>query len=228
LEYKPGATMAAVDQLDIKVKGKQAHGASPWTGIDPIVISSQIVMGLQTIVSRSVNITEDPAIVTVGAIHSGIRQNIIPESSHMIGTIRTFGVEQRQLVHQRIRDIATNIAESGGGKADVTIGTGYPVTYNNPQLVEKMLPTLQGVNGKGRVRTVPAHTGAEDFSFFQQKVPGFFFFLGARPDNKKADEVAGHHTPDFHLDEGHFQVGVKALSSLVVDYMDMAQPKKKK
>ena len=228
LEYKPGATMAAVDQLDIKVKGKQAHGASPWTGIDPIVISSQIVMGLQTIVSRSVNITEDPAIVTVGAIHSGIRQNIIPESSHMIGTIRTFGVEQRKLVHQRIKDISTNIAESGGGKAEVTIGTGYPVTYNNPALVEKMLPTLQGVNGKDRVRTVAAHTGAEDFSFFQQKVPGFFFFLGARPDNKKADEVAGHHTPDFHLDEGHFQVGVKALSSLVVDYLDMAQPKKKK
>ena len=228
IEYKSGATMAAVDQLDIKVKGKQAHGANPWTGIDPIVISSQIVMGLQTIVSRSVNITEDPAIVTVGAIHSGIRQNIIPESSHMIGTIRTFGVEQRKLVHQRIKDISTNIAESGGGKAEVTIGTGYPVTYNNPALVEKMLPTLQGVNGKDRVRTVAAHTGAEDFSFFQQKVPGIFFFLGARPDNKKADEVAGHHTPDFHLDEGHFQVGVKALSSLVVDYMDMAQPKKKK
>jgi amidohydrolase len=220
--------MAAVDQLDIKVKGKQAHGASPWTGIDPIVISSQIVMGLQTIVSRSVNITEDPAIVTVGAIHSGIRQNIIPESSHMIGTIRTFGTAQRELVHKRIKDIATNIAESGGGKADVTIGTGYPMTYNDPQLVEKMLPTLQGVNGKDRVRTVPAHTGAEDFSFFQQKVPGFFFFLGARPDNKKANEVAGHHTPDFYLDEGQFQVGVKALGSLVVDYMDMAQPKKKK
>ncbi|MHA8093569.1 amidohydrolase [Aquirufa lenticrescens] len=228
IEYKPGATMAAVDQLDIKVKGKQAHGAAPWTGVDPIVISSQIVMGLQTIVSRSVNITEDPAIVTVGAIHSGIRQNIIPESSHMIGTIRTFGVAQRELVHQRIKDIATNIAESGGGKADVNIGTGYPVTYNNPELVEKMLPTLQGVNGKDKVRVIPAHTGAEDFSFFQQKVPGFFFFLGTRPDNKKSNEVAGHHTPDFHLDEGHFQVGVKALSSLVVDYMDMAQPKKKK
>lgn len=221
LEYKPGATMAAVDQLDIVVKGKQAHGANPWLGVDPIVTSSQIITGLQTIVSRNVNITEDPAIVTVGAIHGGIRQNIIPESVKMIGTIRTFGVEQRELVHKRIKEIATNIAESAGAKADVTIGTGYPVTFNNVALVEKMLPTLQAINGKERVRQIPAHTGAEDFSFFQQKVPGFFFFLGARPaDKKSVNEVAAHHTPDFYLEESEFQVGVKALSHLVVDYFE--------
>jgi amidohydrolase len=218
IEYKPEATMAGVDQLDIKVLGKQAHGASPWTGIDPIVISSQIVLGLQTIVSRSVNIVDNPAIVTVGAIHSGIRQNIIPESSHMIGTIRTFSPAQRELVHRRIKEVATHIAVSGGAKAEVTIGTGYPVTYNNPQLTEKMLPTLQAVNGKEGVHLIHAHTGAEDFSYFQEKVPGIFFFLGARPENKKSNEVAGHHTPDFYLDESKFQVGVKALSSLVVDY----------
>ncbi len=218
IEYKPEATMAGVDQLDIKVLGKQAHGASPWTGIDPIVISSQIVLGLQTIVSRSVNIVDNPAIVTVGAIHSGIRQNIIPESSHMIGTIRTFSPAQRELVHRRIKEVATHIAMSGGAKAEVTIGTGYPVTYNHPQLTEKMLPTLQAVNGKEGVHLIHAHTGAEDFSYFQEKVPGIFFFLGARPENKKSNEVAGHHTPDFYLDESKFQVGVKALSSLVVDY----------
>ena len=217
IEYKPEATMAGVDQLDIKVNGKQAHGAYPWAGVDPIVISSQIVMGLQTIVSRSVNISENPAIVTVGAIHSGIRQNIIPESAHMIGTIRTFDQAQRALVHRRINEIATNIAISGGGKADVTIGTGYPVTYNNPKLVENMLPTLVGISGKEGVSLIHAQMGAEDFSYFQEKVPGFFFFLGARPADKKATEVAAHHTPDFYLDESKFQIGVKALSHLVVD-----------
>ena len=227
IEYKPEATMAGVDQLDIKVNGKQAHGAYPWAGVDPIVISSQIVLGLQTIVSRSVNISENPAVVTVGAIHSGIRQNIIPESAHMIGTIRTFDQAQRALVHRRINEIATNIALSGGGKADVTIGTGYPVTYNNPKLVENMLPTLVGINGKEGVSLIHAHMGAEDFSYFQEKVPGIFFFLGARPAGKKATEVAAHHTPDFYLDESQFQVGVKALSHLVVDYFDQAMNVKK-
>lgn len=220
IEYRPGATMAAVDQLNIKVNGKQAHGANPWMGIDPIVISSQIVMGLQTIVSRNVNITQDPAIVTVGAIHGGIRQNIIPESVQMIGTIRTFGPEQRALVHKRIKEIASNIALSGGATADVTIGTGYPVTYNQPDLVDKMLPTLIALNTKEKVRQIPAHTGAEDLAF-QEKVPGFFFFLGARPKNKTALEVAAHHTPDFYLDESEFQVGVKALSHLVLDFFEM-------
>ncbi len=227
IEYRPEATMAGVDQLDIKVNGKQAHGAYPWAGVDPIVIASQIVMGLQTIVSRSVNISENPAVVTVGAIHSGIRQNIIPESAHMIGTIRTFDSAQRELVHRRINEIATNIALSGGGKADVTIGTGYPVTYNNPKLVENMLPTLNGINGKEGVSLIHARMGAEDFSYFQEKVPGIFFFLGARPAGKKATEVAAQHTPDFYLDESQFQVGVKALSHLVVDYFDQAMNFKK-
>ena len=227
IEYKPEATMAGVDQLDIKVNGKQAHGAYPWAGVDPIVISSQIVMGLQTIVSRSINISENPAIVTVGAIHSGIRQNIIPESAHMIGTIRTFDPAQRALVHRRINEIATNIALSGGGKAEVTIGTGYPVTYNQPALVQNMLPTLEAVQGKQGLSLIHAHMGAEDFSYFQEKVPGFFFFLGARPADKKSSEVAAHHTPDFYLDESQFQVGVKALSHLVVDYFDQAAHVKK-
>jgi amidohydrolase len=184
-------------------------------------------MGLQTIVSRSVNISENPAIVTVGAIHSGIRQNIIPESAHMIGTIRTFDPAQRALVHRRINEIATNIALSGGGKAEVTIGTGYPVTYNQPKLVENMLPTLVGISGKEGISLIHAHMGAEDFSYFQEKTPGFFFFLGARPADKKATEVAAHHTPDFYLDESKFQIGVKALSHLVVDFFEQAMSVKK-
>lgn len=217
--YRPGATMAAVDQLGIKVNGKQTHGANPWGGIDPIVTASQIVMGLQTIVSRNVNITENPAIVTVGAIHGGIRQNIISESLDMIGTIRTFGTEQRELVHKRIKEVATNIAESAGAKADVTIETGYPVTYNDPALTEKMIGSLENLAGKANVQVQPVQTGAEDFSFFQQKVPGFFFFLGGKPKNVKVGFP--HHTPDFYIDESGFTLGVKSLAALTVDYMDM-------
>ena len=221
--YRSGATMAAVDEFSIKVNGKKTHGANPWGGIDPIVTASQIVMGLQTIISRSVNITENPAIVTVGSIHGGIRQNIISESLDMIGTIRTFGTEQRDLVHKRINDVAVNIAESAGAKADVIIKTGYPVTYNDPALTEKMIGSLENLAGKSNVQVQPVQTGAEDFSFFQQKVPGFFFFLGGKPKNVKVGFP--HHTPDFYIDESGFTLGVKSLSALTVDYMEMNAPK---
>lgn len=217
--YRPGATMAAVDGLSIKINGKQTHGANPWSGIDPIVTASQIVLGLQTIVSRNVNITENPAIVTVGSIHGGIRQNIISESLDMIGTIRTFGTEQRDLVHKRINEVATNIAKSAGATADVKIDTGYPVTYNDPALTEKMIGTVEGIAGKANVQVQPVQTGAEDFSFFQQKVPGFFFFLGGKP--KGSTTPAPHHTPDFYIDESGFTLGLKSLAGLTVDYMEM-------
>ncbi len=174
IKYRPGATMAAVDQYAIKVHGKQTHGAAPWSGVDPIVTASQIVMGLQTIVSRNVTLTDNAAVVTVGALHSGIRQNIIPEEANMIGTIRTFSPDAQKLVHRRINEIATNIAESAGAKADVKIDIMYPVTYNDPALTDRMLPTLEAVAGKKNVQITPAQTGAEDFSFYQQKVPGFF------------------------------------------------------
>lgn len=221
--YRSGATMAAVDQLNIKVNGKQTHGANPWGGIDPIVTASQIVMGLQTIVSRNVNITENPAIVTVGAIHGGIRQNIISENLDMIGTIRTFGTEQRELVHKRIKEVAVNIAESAGATADVKIDTGYPVTYNDPTLTAKMIGSLENLAGKANVQVQAPQTGAEDFSFFQQKVPGFFYFLGGKPKNVKVGFP--HHTPDFYIDESGFTLGVKSLAALTVDYMDMNQVK---
>lgn len=220
IRYRPGATMAAVDDLSIKLKGVQTHGAAPWSGVDPIVTAAQIVMGLQTIVSRNVDITQNPAIVTVGGIHGGIRNNIIPESLDMIGTIRTFGKEQQTLVHKRINEISTNIAESAGAKADVKIRIGYPVTYNDPKLTDKMIPSLESLAGKDNVILSPAMTGAEDFSFFQEKVPGLFIFLGGMPKGKDPKAAAPHHTPDFYLDESGFVLGVKALSHLVVDYSE--------
>ncbi|WP_041615776.1 amidohydrolase [Spirosoma linguale] len=222
IKYRPGATMAAVDEYAIKIKGKQTHGAAPWSGVDPIVTAAQVVMGLQTIVSRNLTLTDNAAVVTVGALHSGIRQNIIPEDANMIGTIRTFSPEAQQLVHRRINEIATNIAESAGAKADVKINVMYPVTYNDPKLTDQMAPTLEALAGKNNVKLTPAQTGAEDFSFFQQKVPGFFYFLGGMTKGKKVEEAAPHHTPDFQIDESCFVLGMKSLCHLTVDYMELA------
>lgn len=176
--YRSGPALAGVDNLEITVHGTQAHGASPWSGVDPIVTSAQIISGLQTIISRNVNITAAPAIVTVGAIHGGIRHNIIPEKVEMIGTIRTFGDDQQNLVHKRVNEIATNIAESAGGKADVNITKLYPATVNDPELTELMGPTILAAAGEGNVLTNPLITGAEDFSFFQREKPGLFISLG--------------------------------------------------
>jgi amidohydrolase len=218
--YKPGATMAAVDFFSIDVKGKQTHGAYPWSGVDPIVTSSQIIMGLQTIVSRNLDLTKAPAVVTIGAIKGGIRQNIIPEQVKMIGTIRTFDEDMHVKVHKRITEIATNIAESAGAQADVNIGILYPVTYNDIPLTEEMIGTLQNVAGKENVKLIPAATGAEDFSYFQQKVPGFFFFLGGMPKGKDPLTASAHHTPDFFIDDSGMLLGVRSLSRLTVDYME--------
>jgi amidohydrolase len=228
IAFKPGAEMAAVDSYYIKIKGTQTHGASPWSGVDPIVTASQIVLGLQTIVSRSVDITEGAAVVTVGAIHGGIRENIIPEEVNIMGTIRTLDAKHQALVHQRIKDIATNIAESAGAKAEVEIKIMYPITFNDLELTRKMIPSLQSLAGLEKVVLIPAKTGAEDFSFFQQKIPGFFYFLGGMAKGKKPNEVAPHHTPDFYIDESGFTLGVKSLCHLVVDYNEANAPKPKK
>lgn len=223
IAYKPGATMAAVDFFSIDVTGKQTHGAYPWSGIDPIVTSSQIVMGLQTIVSRNLNLTQAPAVVTVGAVNGGIRQNIIPESVKMIGTVRTFDEGMHMYVHKRMNEIATNIAESAGATAKVNINVMYPVTFNNEALTAKMIGTLENVAGKSNVNLIPAKTGAEDFSYFQQKVPGFFFFLGGMPKGKAVEQAAPHHTPDFYVDESSLVLGVRSLSRLATDYLQMAK-----
>ncbi|MCK8492965.1 MULTISPECIES: amidohydrolase [Spirosoma] len=222
IKYRPGATMAAVDSYAIKIKGKQTHGASPWSGVDPIVTSAQVVMGLQTIVSRNLPLTENAAVVTVGAIHGGIRQNIIPEEVNMIGTIRSLDNEMQKTIHRRINEIATNIAESAGAKADVKIDVMYPVTYNDPKLTDQMVPTLEALAGKNNIKLTPAQTGAEDFSFYQQKIPGFFYFLGGMTKGKKVEEAAPHHTPDFQIDENCFVLGMKSLCHLTVDYMEQS------
>lgn len=221
IKYKPGPAMAAVDNLEILVKGRQAHGAYPWSSIDPIVTASQIVMGLQTIVSRNVKIIEIPAIVTIGAIHGGVRHNIIPEEVEMIGTIRTYSEPQQTLIHRRIREIAGNIALSAGAEADVSIKKMYPVTHNDPELTEKMRPTLEKVAGSENVWLHDPVTGAEDFSFFQKEKPGLFIFLGGMPADGNPETAPSHHTPDFYLDESGFVLGVKALSQLAVDYLEM-------
>lgn len=221
IKYKPGPAMAAVDNLEILVKGRQAHGAYPWSSIDPIVTASQIVMGLQTIVSRNVKIIEIPAIVTIGAIHGGVRHNIIPEEVEMIGTIRTYSEPQQTLIHRRIREIAGNIALSAGAEADVSIKKMYPVTHNDPELTEKMRPTLEKVAGSENVWLHDPVTGAEDFSFFQKEKPGLFIFLGGMPSDGNPETAPSHHTPDFYLDESGFVLGVKALSQLAVDYLEM-------
>ncbi len=220
ISYKPAGFMASASDMKIIITGKGAHGASPWMGVDPIVTSAQIVNNLQTIVSRNLKLIDNAAVVTVGAINGGNRSNIIPEKVEMLGTVRTFTKEDEKMIFERIRTIVTKTAESNGAAAEVVLPYtfSYPVTYNDTALVRKMLPTLQRTTGAGKTVLVSAITGAEDFSFFQQKVPGFFFQLGSKPLNEKA---TSHHTADFFLDESSFKIGINAFTNLVLDYMDM-------
>lgn len=223
ITYRPGGTMASVNDMRILVKGRQAHGAAPWSSIDPIVVAAQIVNNLQTVVSRTVDVTENPAVVTVGSIHGGVRSNIIPEEVEMRGTIRTLSDSDERLVIDRVRQIAIKTAEAAGATAvvDIPYESHYPVTYNDPALTDMMLPTLQRVAGRENVLLKPAQTGAEDFSFFQKKVPGLFIFLGGMSKGRDPKATPSHHTPDFFIDEAGLPLGVVTLSSLVVDYMDM-------
>ena len=219
IEYRSGSSMAAADWLTIKVKGRQTHGAVPWGGVDPIVVSSQIVLGLQTITSRQVDITQYPAIVTIGQIQGGNRGNIIPDSVMMYGTIRTFDDEVRKDIHARIKRTAENIAASAGATAEVTIPPYGLVTYNDPALTAQMVPTLERVAGKTNVSVAPLVTGAEDFPEYTQKVPGLYFFLGVTPADKDPVTAAKNHSPYFFADEAALPVGVKAMANLAVDYL---------
>jgi amidohydrolase len=219
IEYRPGALMASADGFRIRITGKQTHGAVPWGGVDPIVVGAQIVMALQTIVSRTINITEAPAVVTIGAFNGGNRSNIVPETVELLGTVRAFNETVRKDIHRRLHDIVTKTAEMAGAKGEITYDIGYPVTTNDPTLTERMVPTLRRVAGAENVRVGPLTGTAEDFSFFQQKVPGMFFFLGVTPKGVDPKTAPQNHSPFFAADESALPVGVKALTNLALDYM---------
>jgi amidohydrolase len=215
--------LAAADRFTIKVKGKQAHGSRPWSGIDPITVSAQIIMGLQTIISRQTELTNEAAVITVGKITGGVRNNIIPEECDMVGTIRTLDPDMRKIIHEKIRLTATNIAEASGAVAEVEIDNGIPVTFNDAALTKMMLPSLLETAGEENVRVMKAITGAEDFSFYANEIPGLFFFLGGMPKGMSPLDAGPHHTPDFYIDESGMLLGVKSLTNLALDYMEKNQ-----
>jgi len=219
ITYRPAGIMAASDWFSITVKGRQAHGSTPWMSVDPIVVSAQIIMGLQTIVSRQTELTKEAAVITVGRINSGIRENIIPEEAYMAGTIRTLDDEMQDKIHEKMKLTAEKIAESAGAVAEVVIDKRTPVTYNDPDLTEKVVSSLRKAAGDDKVVRINAITGAEDFAFYQKKIPGFFFFVGAMPPNQDPNTVPSHHTPDFMIDESAMLTGVKAMLQLTLDYM---------
>ena len=216
--YKPEAFMASSDWFTIKVKGKQTHGAEPWKGIDPIVVSTEIIQNLQTIVSRQMDLTQAPVIISVGKINAGVRPNIIPEEAILEGTIRTLDSKMQKEVHERIRNTAKNVAAIYGATVEVSIDTKTLVTYNDPKLVAQSLPAITKALGENNV--VPYHwvTGAEDFSFYGTKAPSFFMYLGARDPKVTMEQASAHHTPDFYIDDSRLDAGIRTFCQLVFDY----------
>lgn len=228
IRYRVGGIMAASDWFKIKVKGKQTHGSQPWAGIDPVVVSAQIINGLQTIVSRQTELTKNPAVISVSVINGGVRSNIIPEDVTMLGTIRTLDTGMQRIIHEKIALTAAKIAESSGATAETSIDKKTLVTYNDPALTRKMLPSFIKAAGEENVIETEAVTGAEDFSFFAEKVPSIFFFIGGMEKGKDPKTAFPHHTPDFVLDESGMKTGVKAFCHLVFDYLQSAATPAKK
>ena len=216
---RPKGIMAAVNEFRIDIEGVQTHGSTPWTGVDPIVTASQMINSIQTIVSRNMPLTEAAAVVTIGSIHGGVRSNIIPESLYMLGTIRTLDNKMKEVLLQRLEEIVKNIAEANNAKAKITYQVTYPITYNDPDLYEQMLPSLKRINGSENVNSMNAITGAEDFSFFQEKVPGLYFFIGGVKEDTKLEDSGGHHTPDFFVDDSGMLLGMRMMSTLALDYL---------
>ncbi|WP_193087607.1 amidohydrolase [Advenella sp. FME57] len=221
LYWRSGPAMAAADQFWVDVKGRQTHGARPWQGVDPIVVGSQIVMGLQTIISRQSNIALEPAVITVGTFHAGNRMNIVPEDAAMTGTIRTYDEGMKKDIHQRIKHTAESIATSANASAKVKVVELYNAVVNPPDFTEKMGPTLRRVAGEGNYDLQPKSSASEDFSFYQQKAPGMFFYLGVTPKGTELSKAAPNHSPHFYVDESAMITGVRAMSNLAVDFLSM-------
>ena len=217
--YRVGPLMASADQFRIFIRGNQTHGAQPWSGVDPIVVGSQVVLGLQTIVSRKMNLTEEPSVVTVGSFQAGNRSNIIPDEAKMEGTIRTFDERHRSEIHEFVEKITTMIAESGGAKAHVHIAKGYPVTVNDEALTNWAVPVLKRIATEASVGVCPKTCGAEDFAYYQQAVPGVFFFIGCTPKDQDCKSAPSNHSPRFYVDESGLKVGVKSLAALALDWL---------
>ena len=225
LDYRPGPLMASSESFRIVVRGRQTHGALPWRGTDPVVVAAQIVLGLQTIVSRQLDVTLAPAVVSVGMVRGGVRFNIIPDSVELVGTIRTFDGSMRTAIHERLRRTAESIAQSAGATADVTIAGGSnPVTFNDSALTERMVPTLRRVGGAAGVAMAQQTTTAEDFSAYQARIPGMFFFLGVTPPESRMDTVPANHSPSFFADEAALPVGVRVMANLAVDWLVLNAP----
>jgi len=219
IAYRPGPALASSDRIRITVNGRQTHGALPWRGVDPIVVSSQIVLALQTIVSRQVDLTLEPAVVSIGAIKGGVRDNIIPDAVEMLGTVRTFNEDMRADMHERIRNTVEHIAKSAGASAQVHFDNPYPVTVNDIPLTERMVPTLERVAGKDKVYVGQKITGCEDFSCYQHRVPGFFYFIGITPRGVDRKQSAPNHSPRFFVDESALLLGVRSLAYLTLEFM---------
>ena len=219
ITYRAGPLMASADWLYITVKGRQTHGAWPWSGIDPVVTSAQIIGGLQNIVARQIDVSKEPAVVTVATIHGGTRKNIIPDQVEMTGTIRSFDEGMRQDIHARIKHIAESIAQANEAHADVKVEKAVPVTVNDPVLTEKMLPTLKRIGGEGGSRVNQRVMVAEDFSYFQQQVPGMFYFVGITPKDEDMAKAAPNHSPRFTIDESGLLQGARSLAALAVDFL---------
>jgi amidohydrolase len=221
IKYKPLGTMAAAQRFVIKINGKQSHGSKPWQGNDPVFVAAQVITGLNGIISRDTDLTKEAAVISVGLIRGGVRNNIIPEEVELIGTIRTLDYDMQKKLNEMMLFRVKAIAESYGATADITIDKGIPITYNDPELTAKMLPSLESSAGKDNVILMNATTGAEDFSFFQKEVPGFYYFVGGKPLDVKEEDAASHHTPDFFIDEEGLKLGVTSMVNLALDYMEV-------